>query len=41
MPDNKQIDKALSYAIENSPVDLHKLSPDGKELIEDARWVSR
>ncbi|KAK4689510.1 hypothetical protein P7C73_g600, partial [Tremellales sp. Uapishka_1] len=37
MPDNKQIDQALNYAIENSPVDLSKLSPDGKILIEDTR----
>lgn len=37
MPDNKQIDKALDYAIEHSPVDLKKLSPEGRTLIDDTR----
>lgn len=39
MPDNHQIDTALNYALTNSPVDLNKLSPDGRELIEDFRDI--
>lgn len=39
MPDNKQIDKALGYAIDHSPVDLSKLSPEGKVLIDDSRDI--
>lgn len=39
MPDNTQIDKALSYLRDAEPVDIHKLSPDGKKLIQDSRHV--
>jgi hypothetical protein len=39
MPDNKQIDKTLEYAIANSPVDLKKLSPEGRALIDDTRDI--
>lgn len=39
MPDNTQIDKVLEYAINTSPVDLKKLSPEGRVLIEDFRDV--
>lgn len=39
MPDNTQIDKVLEYAINTSPVDLKKLSPEGRVLIEDFRDI--
>ena len=39
MPDNHQIDKVMEYSIAASPIDLHKLSPEGRELIEDSRSV--
>ena len=39
MPDNTQIDKVLEYVINTSPVDLKKLSPEGRVLIEDFRDV--
>jgi hypothetical protein len=39
MPDNSQIDKVLEYAINTSPVDLKKLSPEGRVLIEDFRDI--
>ena len=34
-----QINEALDYAINHSPVSLNKLSPDGKLLIEDVRDI--
>lgn len=40
MPDNRQIDTVLEYAIEHSPVDLKQLSSDGRTLIEDSRCVA-
>lgn len=39
MPDNKQIDKTLEYAIAHSPVEVGKLSPEGKVLIDDTRDI--
>jgi hypothetical protein len=39
MPDNSQIDKVLEYVINTSPVDLKKLSPEGRVLIEDFRDI--
>lgn len=39
MPDNTQIDRALSHIIRNSPVDEGKLSPDGRRLTQDVRDV--
>ncbi|KAF9221263.1 hypothetical protein BS17DRAFT_758156 [Gyrodon lividus] len=39
MPDNGQIDKTLSYLEETQPVDLDKLSPDGRKLIQDSRDI--
>ena len=39
LPDNKQIDEALSYAEEHSFVDLKKLSPEGRVLIDDTRDI--
>jgi hypothetical protein len=41
MPDNKQIDAALAYAQKASPVDLNKLSPEGRVLVDDTRYVSQ
>ncbi|KAJ9126120.1 hypothetical protein QFC24_002393 [Naganishia onofrii] len=39
MPDNTQINQALDFAINHSPVSLNKLSPDGKLLVEDVRDI--
>ncbi|EIW85913.1 hypothetical protein CONPUDRAFT_148046 [Coniophora puteana RWD-64-598 SS2] len=39
MPDNAQIDETLNYVVANSPVDLDKLSPDGRKLIQDSREI--
>jgi hypothetical protein len=39
MPDNKQIDKTLEYAIGHSPVSVDKLSPEGRVLIDDTRDI--
>jgi hypothetical protein len=37
--DPHQINEALDYAINHSPVSLNKLSPDGKLLVEDVRDI--
>jgi len=39
MPDNRQIDTAMEYTIEHSPIAVKKLSPDGQTLVEDFRCV--
>ena len=39
MPDNAQIDRALTHVINNSPVDEGKLSPEGRRLTQDVRDV--
>ncbi|KAF4574250.1 hypothetical protein EYR40_006036 [Pleurotus pulmonarius] len=39
MPTNEQIGQTLDYVLANSPVDLSKLSPEGRSLIEDTRDV--
>ncbi|EGN94223.1 hypothetical protein SERLA73DRAFT_115180 [Serpula lacrymans var. lacrymans S7.3] len=39
MPDNKQIDESLTYLNDNSPLDLEKLSPDGRKLVQDSRDI--
>ena len=39
MPSNAQIDETLSYVLANSPLDLDKLSPDGRRLIQDSREI--
>lgn len=39
MPDNRQIDETLAYVRENSFVDINKLSPDGRKLIQDIRDI--
>jgi hypothetical protein len=39
MPDNAQIDQSLKYFIEHSPIDINRLSPEGKKLVEDVRGI--
>ena len=39
MPDNRQIDETLSYVRDHSPIDVDKLSPDGKKLVQDVRDI--
>jgi hypothetical protein len=39
LPSNTQIDQTMRYVIDNSPVDLDKLSPEGKKLIQDSRDI--
>ncbi|KAL0948737.1 hypothetical protein HGRIS_008869 [Hohenbuehelia grisea] len=39
MPDNNQIDSTLKYVLDNSPVDLNSLSPEGRNLIDDTRDI--
>ncbi|KAF8060656.1 hypothetical protein FPV67DRAFT_301524 [Lyophyllum atratum] len=39
MPTNEQIDKALRYVLEHSPIDVDKLSPDGKKLVQDTKDI--
>lgn len=38
-PSNDQIDSALRYVLERSPVDQDQLSPDGRKLIQDCRDI--
>jgi len=39
MPDNHQIDKAMRYAEEHAIVDINKLSPEGRVLVDDTRDI--
>ncbi|KAF8983945.1 hypothetical protein BDQ17DRAFT_1393896 [Cyathus striatus] len=39
MPSNQQIDETLQYVLKNSPVDVNQLSPEGKKLIQDTRYI--
>ncbi|KAI1788073.1 hypothetical protein LXA43DRAFT_974992 [Ganoderma leucocontextum] len=39
MPTNEQIDRALRYCLQHSPVDLDELSPDGRRLVQDTRDI--
>ncbi|KAG2135159.1 hypothetical protein DEU56DRAFT_401150 [Suillus clintonianus] len=39
MPDNHQIDETLQYLLQTSPVDEHKLSSEGRKLVQDAREI--
>ena len=39
MPDNKQIDDTLNYVKDHSPVELDKLSPEGRKLVQDSRDI--
>jgi hypothetical protein len=38
-PSNDQIDSALRYVLERSPVDQDQLSPEGRKLIQDCRDI--
>lgn len=38
-PSNQQIDAALKYVLDHSPVDQEKLSADGQKLIQDCRDI--
>ena len=39
MPSNEQIDRALTYVLQHSPVDTRELSHDGQQLIQDTRDI--
>jgi hypothetical protein len=39
LPSNAQIDQTLRYVVDHSPVDVDKLSPDGRKLIQDSRDI--
>ena len=38
-PSNQQIDSALRYVLDHSPVDQDQLSPEGRKLIQDCRDI--
>ena len=38
-PSNQQIDSALRYVLDHSPVDQGQLSPEGRKLIQDCRDI--
>ena len=39
LPTNDQIDKTLRYFLDHSPVDVHKLSPEGRSFVQDAKDI--
>jgi hypothetical protein len=39
LPDNQQIDETLVYVGQHSPVNIDKLTPEGKKLISDTRDI--
>jgi Family of unknown function (DUF5923) len=39
LPTNEQIDKTLQYILDHSPIDIHKLSPEGRNLVQDTQDV--
>ncbi|KAG5633456.1 hypothetical protein DXG03_007356, partial [Asterophora parasitica] len=39
MPTNEQIDQALQYVVDSSPVDVDRLSPDGKKLVQNTQDI--
>ena len=39
LPTNDQIDKTLQYILDHSPVDVHKLSPEGRNLVQDTKDI--
>lgn len=39
LPTNGQIDKTLRYILDHSPVDVHKLSPEGKNFIQNTKDI--
>jgi hypothetical protein len=39
LPTNVQIDKTLRYILDHSPVDVHKLSPEGRKFVQNAKDI--
>jgi hypothetical protein len=39
LPTNSQIDKTLQYILDHSPVDVDKLSPEGRNFVQDAKDI--
>jgi hypothetical protein len=39
LPTNDQIDKTLQYILDHSPIDVHKLSPEGRSLVQDTQDI--
>ena len=39
LPTNEQIDKTLQYILDHSPIDIHKLSAEGRKLVQDTQDV--
>ncbi|KAF5368710.1 hypothetical protein D9615_010299 [Tricholomella constricta] len=39
LPSNDQIDQTLQYVLDHSPVDVDRLSPDGKKLVQDTHDI--
>ncbi len=39
LPTNAQIDSGLCYVRDHSPVELNKLSPEGRRLVQDTRDI--
>lgn len=39
LPDNAQIDSTLKYVLNHSPVEVEKLSPEGRKLISDTKDI--
>jgi hypothetical protein len=37
MPDNHQIDHTFNYILSHPPIDVNKLSPEGRKLVDDVR----
>ncbi|KDR71966.1 hypothetical protein GALMADRAFT_253273 [Galerina marginata CBS 339.88] len=39
LPSNAQIDRTLQHVLDHSPVDVNKLSPEGRKLVQDTREI--
>ena len=39
LPTNDQIDKTLRYILDHSPVDVQKLSPEGRNFVQDTKDI--
>lgn len=39
LPTNDQIDKTLQYILDHYPIDLHKLSPEGRHLVQNTQDI--
>ena len=37
MPDNHQLDTTFTYILSHPPIDVNKLSPEGRKLVDDVR----